>query len=60
MTARIAELERWVTHGGTCRLVETDAVDAEVVLCRCDGGEEVERFRTSDPAVIDWVRERAD
>lgn len=60
MTSRIADLERWVTHGGTCRLVETDAAEAEVVLCRCDGGEEVERFRTSDVAVIDWVRQRTD
>ncbi|SKB09891.1 hypothetical protein [Aeromicrobium choanae] len=60
MTSAIDQLERWVTHGGTCRLEETDAAGAEVVLCRCDGGEEVERFRTSDAAVIAWVRRRAD
>ncbi|MET1134253.1 MAG: hypothetical protein ABWX60_12605 [Aeromicrobium sp.] len=60
MTGEMARLERWVTHGGTCRVVELDAAEADVVLCRCDGGEEVERFRTSDPAVIDWVRRRAD
>lgn len=58
MTDAIDRLERWATHGGTCRVVELDANEAEVVLCRCDGGEEVERFRTSDPAVIDWVRTR--
>lgn len=57
MSGAIARLERWVAHGGTCQLVELGA-EADVVLCRCDGGEEVERFRTSDPAVIDWVRQQ--
>jgi len=49
-------LERWRAHGGTCRLVELDEARAQVVLCRCDGGEEVERFTTADPAVLAWVR----
>lgn len=57
MSDAIERLERWVAHGGTCQLLERGA-EADVVLCRCDGGEEVERFRTSDPAVIDWVREQ--
>lgn len=56
MSGVIARLERWLAHGGTCRLLEVGAAETEVVLCRCDGGEEVERFRTGDPVVIDWVR----
>lgn len=52
----IARLERWTAHGGTCRLVELGPDQAQVVLCRCDGGEEVERFTTADPAVAAWVR----
>jgi hypothetical protein len=53
----IERLTRWAAHGGTCQLVELDAGRADVVLCRCDGGEEVERFTTLDPAVMAWVRE---
>lgn len=57
MTDPIAHLRRWSAHGGTCRLLELDTERAEVVLCRCDGGEEVERFVTQDPLVMTWVRE---
>lgn len=56
MSDSIARLERWAAHGGTCRLEQTRADRATVVLCRCDGGEDVERFTTADPAVIAWVR----
>lgn len=58
MTA-LERLDRWTAHGGTCRLVEQAPGRAEVVLCRCDGGEEVERFTTTDAAVMAWVREHA-
>lgn len=56
MSDSIARLEHWAAHGGTCRLTPLGAGQAEVVLCRCDGGEEVERFTTADPAVMAWVR----
>ena len=55
MSDDISRLERWVAHGGTCRIVESDAHRRTVVLCRCDGGEEVERFVTTDSAVVAWV-----
>lgn len=58
MTDQIERLERWTAHGGTCQLIETGPDRAEIVLCRCDGGEEVERFTSSDPAVLAWVREQ--
>lgn len=57
MSESIARLERWAAHGGTCRVVELGAGRREIVLCRCDGGEEVERFTTADPAVVAWVRD---
>ena len=57
MTEQIDRLDRWIAHGGTCQLVQTGTDSADVVLRRCDGGEEVERFATSDPAVLAWVRE---
>ena len=52
MSGPLERLERWLAHGGTCRLLETGAGQAEVILRRCDGGEEVERFTTSDPEVM--------
>ncbi len=55
MSDRIAHLDRWLAHGGTCHLIERGH-GASVVLCRCDGGEEVERFDTTDANVIAWVR----
>lgn len=53
MTSVIEQLQRWETSGGTWYAVGT----TEVVLCRCDGGEVVERLRVDDPAVADWLRE---
>ncbi|MTB87354.1 hypothetical protein H9L21_06670 [Aeromicrobium senzhongii] len=55
----LERLDRWTAHGGTCRLVEQSSGRAEVVLCRCDGGEEVERFTTCDPTVMAWVRDHS-
>lgn len=60
MSGPLERLERWLAHGGTCRLLETGAGQAEVILRRCDGGEEVERFTTSDPEVMAWVRANED
>lgn len=30
----------------------------EISLCRCDGGEEMERLTTAEPAVLAYVGER--
>ena len=60
MTEIIERLTRWLDHGGTCRLEQRRADRADVVLCRCDGGEEVERFSTADPALMAWVRANAE
>ncbi len=57
MTDQIAKLDHWVAHGGTCQLIELAPDRGEIALCRCDGGEEVERFTSTDPAVLAWVRE---
>lgn len=52
----IARLRRWSDHGGTCLASEPDR-DGQVVisLLRCDGGEEADRFTTSDPVVLAWL-----
>lgn len=59
MADELDRLARWADHGGTCRLIDLDADSAVVVLNRCDGGEEADRFRTHDPATIAWVRAHA-
>ncbi len=45
-------LRRWEDAGGTWRVTARRAETVTVALCRCDGGEEVDRFSTADPAVI--------
>ena len=62
MTARgsddLDRLRRWVDSGGTWRVIgrRTDALT--IALCRCDGGEVVDRLATCDPAVLDHVEGR--
>lgn len=48
-------LERWSTFGGVWRVVATDEAVATVALCRCDGGEEVERLLVRAPAALAYL-----
>ncbi|KAA1423716.1 hypothetical protein FE697_009075 [Mumia zhuanghuii] len=52
------DLERWERAGGTWRVVARTSARATVALCRCDGGEEVERLMSADPAVLDALAQR--
>jgi len=54
----LQELERWESFGGTWALRELTDDGAIVSLCRCDGGEEVSRIVSSDPAFISWASEQ--
>jgi hypothetical protein len=51
-------LRRWEDSGGTWRVVGRRADTVTIALCRCDGGEEVDRFASTDPAVRGHVRDR--
>jgi hypothetical protein len=54
----IEELRRWEDAGGTWRVLRGRADDdggALVSLCRCDGGEEVERIRLTGAAVATYL-----
>lgn len=46
----LAALERWESFGGVWRVLASDDRAATVSLCRCDGGEEVERLTVRDGA----------
>jgi hypothetical protein len=48
-------LRRWLDAGGTWRLVEQGPTGTIVALMTCDGGEEMERIVSADPAFADLV-----
>lgn len=52
------KLLRWEGAGGTWRVLSRRSGSLTISLCRCDGGEEVERFTTSSPAVVRQVGNR--
>ena len=54
MTSVVDRLLRWEEAGGTWYAVGT----TEVALCRCDGGEVVERLRVEDDETAAYLRER--
>lgn len=51
-------LVRWEDHGAVWRVVGRTASEVTVALFRCDGGEEVERLVSDDPALLAFVDER--
>ena len=57
-SADLARLHRWEDAGGTWRVLARRAEGVIVSLCRCDGGEEADRFSTGDPAVLAFLGDR--
>ncbi len=51
----VETLRRWEAFGATWELVQITPEQVTVSLCRCDGGEEVERLVSSDPALRAYV-----
>ncbi|WP_395244836.1 flavin reductase family protein [Agromyces sp. MMS24-K17] len=49
------EVERWASFGGAWEVVDVHDDSATVRLCRCDGGEEVSRITSSEPAFVAWA-----
>ncbi|WDZ89491.1 hypothetical protein [Nocardiopsis sp. HUAS JQ3] len=54
----VETLVRWEDHGAVWRVVGRTASEVTVALCRCDGGEEVERLTSGDPGLLAFVDER--
>jgi hypothetical protein len=54
----LARLKRWQDAGGTWRVVSRQPRTLIVALCRCDAGEEVDRFRSGSAELIAYVGER--
>jgi hypothetical protein len=55
---RVAELQRWEDSGAVWSVVSRRDDRVTVALLRCDGGEEVDRFTSGDPRLVDYIGER--
>lgn len=51
----IAELESWVLSGAQWRVLDISRDGAVVEMCACTG-EPMQRLRTADPTVIEYLR----
>jgi hypothetical protein len=51
-------LKRWQDFGATWRVVGRTTDSATISLCRCDGGEEVQRLTSSEPELLAWLNGR--
>lgn len=58
MSRDLDTLIRWVDAGGEAVDVAGPGQSLIVSLCRCDGGEEVERYATSESDVREWFTRR--
>jgi hypothetical protein len=54
----VATLRRWEDFGAVWRVVSRGEARVTVSLCRCDGGEEVDRITSADPAVLAFLGDR--
>lgn len=55
---RVAELQRWEDAGAVWQVLHRRGEEITVALLRCDGGEEVERFTSSDARLRAFIGDR--
>lgn len=51
----VARLQRWEDSGAVWRVLRRTDEAVTVSLCRCDGGEEVDRITSADPELIRFL-----
>ncbi|GAS88379.1 hypothetical protein [Mycolicibacterium brisbanense] len=56
---RVADLVRWEDSGAHWQVIARTPDSITIALLRCDGGEEVERFTSTDPRLLEFVGSRA-
>lgn len=56
---RVEELRRWQDNGAVWTVVSRAGDRVTVALLRCDGGEEIDRFISSDPDLLRFVGDRS-
>jgi hypothetical protein len=52
-------LRRWEDSGGVWRVLSSSPGRVQVALLTCDAGEEMDRFISSDPNVLEFIGLRA-
>ncbi len=52
----VAELVRWQDAGATWQVVAQTSHGVTIAMMRCDGGEEVDRFSSNDPGLLEFVQ----
>jgi hypothetical protein len=57
--AEVQSLRRWADNGGVWRVVSRSAGQVEISLLTCDGGQEMDRLTSGDPAVLDFIGGRS-
>ncbi|MCW2648384.1 MAG: hypothetical protein JWP07_4493 [Pseudonocardiales bacterium] len=55
---RVAELQRWQDSGAVWEVISRKGRSVTVALLRCDGGEELERFTSDDPQLLEFIGDR--
>jgi hypothetical protein len=55
---RVAELQRWQDAGAVWEVISRKGRGVTIGLLRCDGGEEVDRFTSADPSLLDFIGDR--
>lgn len=54
----VAQLQRWEDAGAVWEVLSAGPDRATVSLLRCDGGEEMERITSTDPALLEFLAGR--
>ena len=57
-TGAVETLRRWEEFGGVWWVTFRSGSQVTLSLCRCDGGEEVERLAFDDPELAGWLDAR--
>ena len=55
----LARLTRWERAGGLWEVLARGPHRVTIALCRCDGGEEVDRFTSGDEQLLLHVADRS-
>ncbi|MFE1165932.1 hypothetical protein [Nocardiopsis sp. NPDC058789] len=55
---QVAALLRWEEHGALWRVVERGDATVTVSMLTCDGGTEVDRITSDDPALLSFIGQR--
>jgi hypothetical protein len=54
----VETLRRWESAGGHWQVLSRNPAGLIVALMRCDGGEEMHRIASSDPALTAYIGDR--